>query len=72
MRATKKRSIVKAISWRIIGTGLTAMLFWIFTGEAVNILVQFGIVDTVVKLITFYTHERMWNKSKWGLTDEKE
>ena len=72
MQISKTRSLVKSISWRIIGTSLTALLFYIFTGSAVNILVQFGIVDTILKLITFYTHERFWNRIKWGIDKDKD
>ena len=68
MKVSKTRSLAKSISWRIIGTSLTALLFYIFTGEAVNILVQFGIIDTVIKLASFYCHERVWNKIEWGIS----
>jgi uncharacterized membrane protein len=48
------------------------MLFYLFTGEAVNILVQFGIIDTVLKIASFYMHERMWNKIEWGIEPDED
>jgi adenylylsulfate kinase len=72
MKVTKRRSLLKSISWRVIGTSLTAMLFYLFTGEAVNILVQFGIIDTVLKIASFYMHERMWNKIEWGIEPDED
>lgn len=70
MKVSKTRTFVKSISWRIIGTGLTSLLFYIFTDSALNILVQFGIVDTVLKFITFYGHEIFWNRVEWGMENE--
>ncbi len=70
MKVLKTRSLVKSITWRIIGTSLTSLLFYIFTDSALNILVQFGIVDTILKIITFYTHERFWNRIEWGMENE--
>lgn len=70
MKVSKTRSFVKSITWRIIGTGLTSLLFYIFTDSAMNILVQFGIIDTILKLVTFYIHERFWNNVEWGMGNE--
>lgn len=70
IKVSKKRSILKSISWRIIGTALTSFLFWMFTGNAINILVKFGIIDTIIKLTVYYYHERVWNKCTWGIDKE--
>jgi uncharacterized membrane protein len=68
---TKKRTFAKSITWRIIGIVLTATLFHIFSNQAVEVLLQFSIVDTIIKLLSYYLHERVWCKIKWGNKDEE-
>jgi len=62
---THKRSIVKAISWRITGTIDTFFISWLITGEA---LLATGIAGTEImtKVALFYFHERAWSRVTWG------
>jgi len=62
---THKRSIVKAISWRVTGTIDTFLISWMITGEA---LLATGIAGTEVmtKVALFYFHERAWSRVTWG------
>jgi hypothetical protein len=53
---TKRRSIVKAITWRIIAT-LIAM-YWVG--------LQAAIVLNIVQTVAYYFHERIWTQIKWG------
>lgn len=59
------RSIVKAISWRVIGTIDTLVVSYIVTGEIV-LAASIASVDFLTKLILYFFHERIWNKIKWG------
>lgn len=65
MSDTHKRSIVKAVSWRITGTIDTFLISWLITGEA---LLASGIAGTEVmtKVALFYFHERAWSRVSWG------
>lgn len=56
-----KISILKTISWRIIGTIDTMIISFILTGD---MTVAFGIgsIEIVSKMILYYFHERVWNK----------
>lgn len=63
---TRKRSIAKTISFRIIATLTTMMLVYIFTKD-IKIVGLIGILDIVLKLIIYYIHERVWSKIHWGI-----
>ena len=65
MRESYRRSIVKALSWRVIATLITGITALIVTGE-VKIAVEIGLIDTIVKLAVYYAHERIWNRFKFG------
>lgn len=65
MKEGKRRSLTKAISWRILATLATTTLVYLFTG---NWLLSLGIGTTegILKLILYYLHERVWNRTTWG------
>lgn len=56
-----KRHIVKAITWRIIGTIDTMLLAWIISGNPL-IGVKVGIAEVLTKMFLYYLHERVWFK----------
>lgn len=60
-----KRSLLKTISWRIIGTLDTIIISYIITG-AVAMAVSIGGIELVSKMGLYFFHERAWNKIKWG------
>lgn len=59
------RSIVKAISWRILGTLDTILIAWLITGQ-VAMALSIGSIEVVTKMILYFFHERLWNLIKWG------
>ena len=59
------RSIVKAISWRIVGTLDTILISWFITGQ-ITMALSIGLVEVVTKMILYFFHERIWNTIKWG------
>ncbi len=62
---THKRSIVKALSWRVIAVCITTVTAYVFTKET-SIALGVGIVDSLVKLGTYYGHERLWARLSFG------
>jgi len=62
---THIRSLVKAISWRIIGTLETFLISWIITGQIATASGIAG-VQAVLSTILYWYHERIWIKVKWG------
>ena len=65
MKVTKLRSLLKAISWRIIGTLDTMALGWIITGNPIMGL-KIGALELFTKFILYYFHERIWLRFKFG------
>lgn len=63
---TRKRSLIKSVSWRIIGFLLTFVTAWIVTGS-MRTGMAVGFVDFLVKVGTFYGHERLWHRVRWGV-----
>jgi uncharacterized membrane protein len=64
---SRKRHILKTISWRIIGTLDTIILSGIITGSW-KFGLAIGGVEVVTKMILYYFHERAWYKfSNFGV-----
>ncbi|WP_430410077.1 DUF2061 domain-containing protein [Kordia sp.] len=59
------RSLVKSISWRLIGTLDTVLISWLITGT-LTVAFAIGSVEMVTKMILYFFHERIWNSIKWG------
>ena len=59
------RSIVKAISWRILGTIDTIVISWFVTGE-ITVALSIGFIEVITKMLLYFFHERIWNLVKWG------
>ena len=66
MFASKTRSILKTISWRIVGTLDTMALGWIITGSPL-VGLKIGGLELVTKFVLYYFHERIWLRSKYGI-----
>jgi len=60
-----KRSLIKTISWRIIGTLDTVLVSWLITGT-LALAFSIGAIEFVSKMILYFFHERLWNSIKWG------
>ncbi|RXG21487.1 DUF2061 domain-containing protein [Leeuwenhoekiella aequorea] len=59
------RSIVKSISWRIVGTIDTVLISWVITGT-LALAFSIGAVELVTKMVLYFFHERIWNTINWG------
>ena len=69
MKVTKLRSILKTISWRVVGTLDTMALGWIITGSPL-IGLKIGTLELFTKMILYYFHERLWLQSNYGTKDD--
>ena len=67
---TRKRSIVKSITFRIIATIITLIVVWVFTR---NIAISAGvtITENLIKMMAYYFHERAWTNIPWGIAKEQ-
>ncbi|MFN3404578.1 MAG: DUF2061 domain-containing protein [Cytophagaceae bacterium] len=72
MKETHTRSVVKGISWRIIGTIDTMVIAFFISGKAI-MAVSIGGIEVITKICLFYAHERVWNfiKTKLNTGDRK-
>ena len=66
MFVSRTRSILKTISWRIVGTLDTMVLGWVITGDP-TVGLKIGALELVTKFVLYYFHERIWLKSKYGI-----
>ena len=66
MFASKRRSLLKTISWRIVGTLDTMALGWIITGSPL-VGLKIGGLELVTKFVLYYFHERLWIRNKYGI-----
>ena len=65
MAETKKRSLLKTITWRITATLTVMILVFVFTGR-IDFMLSIGIFDVIFKAVLYFVHERVWNKITWG------
>jgi uncharacterized membrane protein len=65
MIETTRRSVVKALSWRILATIITTSLVYLITGKG-EFAATIGLADTSIKLFIYFGHERLWNRIPYG------
>jgi uncharacterized membrane protein len=59
------RTIVKAISWRVIATLTTMTIVFLFT-KRIMLTLGVGLAEVTAKITFYYLHERIWEKISWG------
>ena len=59
------RSIAKAVSYRMLGSMVTALIVFVFSGN-IKTSVGVGALDMVMKIVLYYLHERVWNHIPYG------
>ncbi len=67
---SRKRHVLKTITWRIIGTLDTMLIAWVISGDPM-VGISIGGVELFTKMILYYIHERAWYKSNFGV-DKKD
>ena len=60
---SRRRSIAKAASYRILGSLATSLVSYAFTG-VVGVSALIGAADFCAKLVCYYVHERVWSVIK--------
>ena len=63
-----RRSVVKAVTYRILIMCLDFATIYLFTG-ALRVAIGFMIVSNIYTTIAYLVHERMWARLKWGIDD---
>lgn len=66
MISTRKRSLVKTISWRVLATFDTFVISYLITGELAWAS-AIASLEVFTKIGLYYLHERGWERIKFGL-----
>jgi uncharacterized membrane protein len=53
------KSLIKSVSWRIVGTIDTMVISYLLTGR-VSLAISIGSIEVFTKTILYYFHERLW------------
>jgi uncharacterized membrane protein len=59
------RSLVKAVTWRILGSIDTFVISFFVTGK-LTFALSIASVETFTKIALYYFHERAWAVVPWG------
>lgn len=59
------RSLVKAVSWRITGSGATFLISYLISGNF-TVAGSIASVQLIANTILYFLHERIWDKVYWG------
>jgi len=65
-RETNLRSLVKAITYRLIIITLDFSVIYLLTGK-VSIAIGFMLISNLYTSVAYFLHERLWNKIQWKL-----
>jgi len=65
MEETRLRSLLKAISWRLLGTITTILIIYLFFGK-LKLATIAGLFEFTTKIILYFVHERIWNRIPFG------
>jgi uncharacterized membrane protein len=58
---SQRKSLFKAVSWRVIGSAGTLVVSWWYTGSfAAGAAISS--IEFVAKIGLFYVHERIWSR----------
>ena len=70
-RESRLRSILKALTWRVIASGTTFMIaYFIFTGTGCEDVLEkstiVALLESAFKIVIYYFHERAWQLAPEG------
>lgn len=67
MRAiSDRRSIVKALTYRVLIVILDFLTIYLLTGK-VRVALGFMIVSNLYTTVAYFIHERIWARISWGV-----
>ncbi|HTP61112.1 MAG TPA: DUF2061 domain-containing protein [Burkholderiales bacterium] len=63
-----RRSVVKAVTYRLVIMCLDFTTIYLFTGAA-RIALGFMIASNLYTTVAYLGHERLWSRIKWGIAE---
>jgi uncharacterized membrane protein len=70
IKIDRVRHILKAITWRIVGTLDTILLGWLISGDP-TVGLSIGGLELVTKMVLYYLHERAWYHVNFGIRHKR-
>lgn len=67
---SRKRSLLKAFSWRGIALAITALVTFLYSGDW-RAAAAIGFGDSAIKIFAYYLHERAWQSTDLGRTPDR-
>jgi adenylylsulfate kinase len=65
MPSTRKRSLVKAVTYRVSSTAFTMLFVYLITRQ-ISLTLYMLVFDFVFMTGWYFVHERLWKLTKWG------
>ena len=62
---SSSRSLAKAVSYRVLGSAVTALIVLLFSGS-LKVSLGVGALDMLSKIALYFLHERLWNYIPYG------
>ena len=62
---SRRRSLLKALSWRLVALTITTVVAYVLFNDA-KIAASVGLLDSLVKIVAYYAHERAWHRVAFG------
>ena len=62
---SKKRSLAKSITWRLIAIFVTFAVGFVMSGSW-EFAASLSLVSNLINFVLYYIHERFWLKISWG------
>lgn len=69
MASTHTRSLVKAVTWRLLSIATTTVFVLLVTGR-VDFAAYMLAFDCTVMTGLYFVHERLWKRTRWGKVKE--
>ena len=62
---TKKRTLVKAVLWNLLGLATMSLVGLLMTGS-VAVGGTIAVINTAIGLSCYFAYERVWARVHWG------
>jgi len=69
-KTSRKRHLLKTITWRAVGTVDTVAIAWVISGNPM-VGLKLGGVEVISKMILYYLHERVWYRFDFGIEEKR-
>jgi len=61
VKDTRLRSLIKTVTWRIVGSLATFATSWAVTGD-LALGGEIALIQVTVNAVLYYLHERIWSR----------